>query len=1339
MKRLLFIIPVILIFMISLTSCGDDLPDTTEGEHTHEYEKNVVAPGCVEGYTVYSCKHCDHSYTDDYLPAVGHSYRESYTDTTCDKLQKKTLTCSVCGYSYDEESDKKGTKHNYLTQRIEATADKDAYILYTCTVCEHSYESHEIDENYYTVGLSYKNQGGKWYVSGLGSCKDAVIVIPSVNEKGNKVSGILEGAITGKHPVSVTVKNGVTEIGSKAITDCPNLTTLVLSKDAVWQTGTVYNCPSLTSLTVYYNNSTKNLYLHRIATASVEFARQYPDLYHDVFDMNRAYKGWEELVIGGSFNSGYLLDNLTCVKKLTVADGTTVLPSDAFNRLTGLESVTLPNGLKVIGEFSFSGLTKLTAITIPDSVETIERSAFQGCHQLGEIVFPKSLKTIGDSAFSGCKAITKLDLPSGLVTIEDYAFSGTKLTSVILPASVKTVGNSVFSGNEYLTTADLSKISGASLGTNLFQGCFLLKSVSFPKGITEIPGSTFLDCTGLDSITIPDGVTIIGNYAFSNCTALSSVVFNQNIVTVGKGAFKETAITSVTLPGTAQVIQDEAFSTCTKLKTVDLTKTKVTEIGDSAFFWCNNLSVIKLPDTVKTLGSKALSGSAIKDITLRAGMSLGEELFLNCTALESVTIENGVTALPDRLFKKCTALKEITVPRSVTDIGEEIFYGCTSMTIAKILATDIGDAKSMFNGASNLSTLVLSEGIDEIPSGFATDTKKLTTLAIPSTVKKIGVGAFSGSSIEKLILPKGITSLDTNAFSKNTRLTSVDFNRAEASLGGSVFSGCSALVEAKNYENLAKVSKTDISGTKLTVNEKGISHGLGIVFGYTDEISSNVVIPDGITVISASAFSGCKKMTSVKLPSTLKVIESTAFENCSGLTALDLPDNLTTIGTNAFKGCGALETVTMKDRVTELGSYAFSDCKALSTIVLSDSLTALNQGLFTGCEGLKEMTLGSKLESIHASVFTTGYLHNYTLRCVNFKGSVNEWNSLTGHDAKVIKDADIYCTDGEIYAVIYSTMYLSAYLKLTGDGTVVIYGKGPFSLDNLGNATLSKFADRAPVKKVIVESGITSLSSDMFRGCEELNEVEFADTLISVHGDCFKGTAWYESLTEPYIANGVLLVTPDGMSGSYTVPENVTRIGAYAFYNQSGLTEIVLHGGIRSIGTWAFFGCTGLTEMILPEGLQEADNYIFENCPGLVSVTVPASLTKVNSLFSSCANLEKIVVLGEKGSERELFRLAGSCEKLTTVIIGDGFTSIDEPFYSCSALSTLIVGSDCTSVTNAIFIYSPDCIIYAMNDSVAEHIGEKNRDKVYIYSENKPVGDGNYWHYDSAGNPVIYQ
>ena len=145
-------------------------------------------------------------------------------------------------------------------------------------------------------------------------------------------------------------------------------------------------------------------------------------------------------------------------------------------------------------------------------------------------------------------------------------------------------------------------------------------------------------------------------------------------------------------------------------------------IGDSAFWGCESLSSINIPNSVTYIGNDA---------------------FLSCKSLNSINIPNSVTNIGNRAFKGCDSLKRINIPNSVTYIGRCAFSGCKSLTNINIpdSVTNIGDYA--FWGCKSLTSINIPDSVTNIGDDAFDGCVSLTNINIPNSVTNIGNYAFS--------------------------------------------------------------------------------------------------------------------------------------------------------------------------------------------------------------------------------------------------------------------------------------------------------------------------------------------------------------------------------------------------------------------------------------------------------------------------------------------------------------------------------------------------------------------------------------------------------------------
>ena len=208
----------------------------------------------------------------------------------------------------------------------------------------------------------------------------------------------------------------------------------------------------------------------------------------------------------------------------------------------------------------------------------------------------------------------------------------------------------------YCIDGDYCITSNDKIGDYAFKGCFGLKSLTLPSGVTWIGDYAFSGCSGLKSLTLPSGLTKIGERAFFHCSGLTSIPLPSGVTWIGDYAFSGcSGLTSLTLPSGVTWIGDYTFSGCSGLKSLTL-PSGLTRIGDYAFSGCSGLTSLTLPSGLTKIGYDA---------------------FYGCSGLTSMTLPSGVTEIGHSAFYGCSGLTSIYVyTEKLPDMGRDVFDGC---------------------------------------------------------------------------------------------------------------------------------------------------------------------------------------------------------------------------------------------------------------------------------------------------------------------------------------------------------------------------------------------------------------------------------------------------------------------------------------------------------------------------------------------------------------------------------------------------------------------------------------------------------------------------------------
>ena len=221
------------------------------------------------------------------------------------------------------------------------------------------------------------------------------------------------------------------------------------------------------------------------------------------------------------------------------------------------------------------------------------------------------------------------------------------------------------------------------------------------------------------------------------------------------------------------MIGDSAFKYCESLTGITIPDS-VKSIGESAFSGCENLSDINIPDSVKSIGENSFELTSLTSFTIPEGVTTIESnTFASCFSLASVTIPESVKYIKSGAFTCCSALSGITLPNNLESIESDAFSNCYSLTSIVIPSRVTIIDNWAFGECGNLSQITLPDGLEIIESYAFYSCESLTSISIPPSVTSIGSNAFEASGLTKIVIPESVTSIGDRAFYGCTRMASI--------------------------------------------------------------------------------------------------------------------------------------------------------------------------------------------------------------------------------------------------------------------------------------------------------------------------------------------------------------------------------------------------------------------------------------------------------------------------------------------------------------------------------------------------------------------------------------
>ena len=331
---------------------------------------------------------------------------------------------------------------------------------------------------------------------------------------------------------------------------------------------------------------------------------------------------------------------------------------------------------------------------------------------------------------------------------------------------------------------------------------------------------------------------------------------------------------------------------------------------------------------------------------------IGDKAFEDCRYLEQIDIPESVISIGNLVFKGCWKLKQITIPHSIKQIGDNPF-------VAPCLLFSNSDRFIINN------EMLIDLYEKRLISYFG----KGKEVVIPEIVTKIGNYAFYDcDSIERIIIPHKIKSIGDYAFSHSS-LQSFCITESIEHIGKNPFEACGVVEELMPWEDPTKrpsVNITSNSGRFIVVKGMIIDKMQNKLIAYFEN-ESMVSIPDDVTTICDSAFSGCISVEQITIPDSVTSIGDSAFEYTS-IEQISIPNSVTSIGREAFGGCEQLNQINLPNGISTIEEGTFDYCTNLRQITIPNTVKSIGKCAFASCP-LTQIKLPKSIEFIGWRIF----------------------------------------------------------------------------------------------------------------------------------------------------------------------------------------------------------------------------------------------------------------------------------------------------------------------------------------------------------------------------------
>lgn len=556
--------------------------------------------------------------------------------------------------------------------------------------------------------------------------------------------------------------------------------TIDVTKDCTYS-GFDSSSPKVNTITVNYNVLTTELNVTIMTPVSISYSRVNGTFYF-VGDTSNVSLYYIQATYSDGITEKNIEDGFTVSQVDTSTAGLKIAIVDYFG-------VTAEIPVTILDSYTVQiGVPNQEDVTATFDLETGQMNIIG----TGEF---KALALIEDTPNSIINRVKILNIGDGVTKVPNQMFPGTNVTNLeqlSFPETLTEIGYTNFGGSK-------------------------LTEISFPRSLSKIGDYCFTNCLNIETLDIPGAIVEIGSGSFSGLSNLREVTFHDGLESIAALAFNGCPLlTQLILPSTLKNMQ-YSFQGST-LEHLEMG-------GDGALFktsgstYINNISAKNTVIRGGTIDNGAFYGNGtIENLILDGEVKWnGSGQFNSCSKLSNISLESGITSIPDNCFSGCAILDNVILLDSITQLGRSAFSGCSS-----------------------LNSITLSKNIASIPdSCFSSCGFEEFSIPDDSKIESIGNTVFQGCpNLETVYIGKSVKTIGSGAF-YNTNLTTIRINQTKDTISGAPWSATNATVEW-----LIKITKIEIiskpSKLKYKKDETFDSSGMTVKATYSDGTSKEI-------------------------------------------------------------------------------------------------------------------------------------------------------------------------------------------------------------------------------------------------------------------------------------------------------------------------------------------------------------------------------------------------------------------------------------------------------------------------------------------------------------------